>query len=447
MRQNKDVIRLSDHFTAGRLWRYAFPSVVMMIFTSIYTVVDGLFISNIVGKTAFAAVNLLIPALEIFGAAGYVFGTGGSALVSKELGEGRTAEASRTFSLMVYTTIAVGLIVSVAASIVLRPLILWLGADAGMLREALVYGRILVPALPLIMLQFMFQVFFVTAERPKLGLAVTVIAGVANMILDALFMAGFHWGVRGAAAATAISQGIGGLVPLVYFAKTQTAAIHLGRTRLNWRKIGKAASNGLSEFMGTVSLSVVSICYNFQLLRFAGENGVAAYGAVMYVNFIFLSIFLGFGTGTAPITSYHYGAGNKAELHSLLKKSLTIVGVTGLILLAAAEIFASPLTRLFVGYDPKLYALTVHGFRIYSIAYLLSGFNLFASSFFTALNNGFVSAAISFLRTLVFETGCVWILPVFFGLQGIWFSIVVAEILALLVSVGFLTKNQKRYGY
>lgn len=445
--KRRDTIHLSDHFTAGRLWRYAFPSVIMMIFTSIYMVVDGLFISNIVGKTAFAAVNLLIPALEIFGAAGYVFGTGGSALVAKELGEGRRHEASRTFSLLVYTTIAVGIVIAGSASAVLRPLTLWLGADAGMLKAALIYGRILVPALPLIMLQYLFQVFFVTAERPKLGLAITVIAGLANMVLDALFMAGFHWGVRGAAAATAISQGIGGLVPLVYFARTRTAAIHLGRTQLNWRKIAKAASNGLSEFMGTVSLSIVSICYNFQLLRFAGENGVAAYGAIMYVSFIFLSVFFGYGTGTAPVTSYHYGAGHKAELHSLLKKSLTTIGGVGLILFGAAELFSGPLTQLFVGYDPKLFAMTLQGFRIYSLAYLISGLNLYASSFFTALNNGFVSAAIAFLRTLVFETGCVWLLPVFFGLKGIWFSILVAEILALLVSVGFLAKNRKRYGY
>lgn len=445
--KRRDTIHLSDHFTAGRLWRYAFPSVIMMIFTSIYMVVDGLFISNIVGKTAFAAVNLLIPALEIFGAAGYVFGTGGSALVAKELGEGRRHEASRTFSLLVYTTIAVGIVIAGIASAVLRPLTLWLGADAGMLKAALIYGRILVPALPLIMLQYLFQVFFVTAERPKLGLAITVIAGLANMFLDWLFMAVLHWGIRGAALATALAQLIGGAVPMVYFVRSKTAAIHLGRTRFRFGKIKKAAVNGASEFMTTVSLSIVSICYNMQLIRFAGQDGVAAYGVIMYVNFIFLAVFIGYSTGTSPIVGFHFGAGHKDELHNLLKRSLSLIAVTGLVLTAAAEIFARPLSMIFVSYDPALLAMTVRGFRIYSLSYLLAGFNIYGSSFFTALNSGFISAAIAFLRTLVFETGCVWILPVFFDLTGIWFAIIVAEVLAIVVTGTFLRKNRARYGY
>lgn len=447
MSKNKTVIHLSDHFTTDRLLRYALPSIGMMIFTSVYSVVDGFFVSNIVGKTSFAAVNLILPVLEILGALGYVFGTGGSALVSKELGEGRREEASETFSLMVYTTIAVGVFVAAVGTPLLRPILSAIGARGAMLEEALAYGRILMPAMIIFMLQYMFQAFFITAEKPKLGFALTVIAGLTNMFLDWLFMAVLHWGIRGAALATALAQLIGGAVPMVYFVRSKTAAIHLGRTRFRFGKIKKAAVNGASEFMTTVSLSIVSICYNMQLIRFAGQDGVAAYGVIMYVNFIFLAVFIGYSTGTSPIVGFHFGAGHKDELHNLLKRSLSLIAVTGLVLTAAAEIFARPLSMIFVSYDPALLAMTVRGFRIYSLSYLLAGFNIYGSSFFTALNSGFISAAIAFLRTLVFETGCVWILPVFFDLTGIWFAIIVAEVLAIVVTGTFLRKNRARYGY
>ena len=447
MSKNKTVIHLSDHFTTGRLLRYALPSIGMMIFTSVYSVVDGFFVSNIVGKTSFAAVNLILPVLEILGALGYVFGTGGSALVSKELGEGRREEASETFSLMVCTTIAVGVFVAVVGTPLLRPILRAIGARGAMLEEAMAYGTILMPAMIIFMLQYMFQAFFITAEKPKLGFALTVIAGLTNMFLDWLFMAVFHWGIRGAALATALAQVIGGAVPIVYFARPNTAALHLGRPRFRFSKIKKAAANGASEFMTTVSLSIVSICYNMQLIRFAGQDGVAAYGVIMYVNFIFLAVFIGYATGTAPIVGFHFGAGHKDELHGILKRSLSLIAVTGVVLTAAAEILARPLSMIFVSYDAHLLAMTVRGFRLYSLSYLLAGFNIYGSSFFTALNNGFVSAAISFLRTLVFETGCVWLLPAFFGLTGIWFAIIVAEVLALVVTGTFLRKNRARYGY
>lgn len=447
MSKNQRVIHLSDHFTMGRLLRYALPSIGMMIFTSIYSVVDGFFVSNMVGKTAFAAVNLILPVLEMLGALGYVFGTGGSALVAKELGEGKKREASETFSLMVGTTIAMGILVAAVGTPLLRPILIGIGADKGMLKEALAYGHILMPAMIVFMLQYMFQAFFITAEKPKLGFAITVAAGLTNMVLDWLFMAVFRWGIRGAAIATVLAQGIGGAVPILYFARSKTAAIHLGRPRFHFEKIKKAATNGASEFMTTVSLSIVSICYNMQLIRFAGQNGVAAYGVIMYVNFIFLSVFIGYATGTAPIVGFHFGAGNKDELHGLLNRSLKWIAFTGLALTAAAEIFARPLAMIFVSYDSALLSMTVRGFRIYSLSYLLSGFNIYGSSFFTALNNGFVSAAIAFLRTLVFETGCVWILPAFFGLTGIWFAIVAAEVMAIAVTGTFLRKNRTRYGY
>jgi putative MATE family efflux protein len=330
MSNHQKTIHLSDHFTTGRLLRYALPSIGMMIFTSVYSVVDGFFVSNIVGKTSFAAVNLILPVLEILGALGYVFGTGGSALVSKELGEGRREEASETFSLMVCTTIAVGVFVAVVGTPLLRPVLRAIGAKGAMLEEAMAYGTILMPAMIIFMLQYMFQAFFITAEKPKLGFAITVIAGLTNMFLDWLFMAVFHWGIRGAALATALAQLIGGAVPIVYFARPNTAALHLGRPRFRFSKIKKAAANGASEFMTTVSLSIVSICYNMQLIRFAGQDGVAAYGVIMYVNFIFLAVFIGYATGTAPIVGFHFGAGHKDELHGILKRSLSLIAVTGL---------------------------------------------------------------------------------------------------------------------
>ena len=440
-------IQLSEHFNYQKLLRFTLPSIVMMIFTSIYSVVDGFFVSNFVGKTPFAAVNFIMPFLMILGAFGFMFGTGGSALISKTMGEGDNEKAKRIFSLLVYVSIGCGVVVAVLGIIFIRPVAALLGAQGVMLENCVLYGRIILAALPAFMLQYEFQSFFVTAEKPHLGLVVTVAAGVTNMVLDALLVAVFSLGLVGAAAATALSQCVGGLVPLVYFGCKNSSALRLTRTKFDGKVLFKTCTNGASELMSNISASIVGMLYNIQLIKYAGENGVAAYGVLMYVNFIFLAVFIGYSVGTAPIIGYNYGAGNHSELKNLLKRSLWIIGICSVAMVFAAEILARPLATMYVGYDIELFELTLRGFKIYSLAFLFAGMAIFGSSFFTALNNGLISALLSFLRTIVFEVSGVFLIPIIFGIDGIWMAIVVANGLAAVVTILFLLANRKRYHY
>lgn len=440
-------IQLSDHFTYRRLIRFVIPSVAMMILTSIYGVVDGLFVSNFVGKTPFAAVNLVIPFTMILGAFGFMLGTGGTALVAKTLGEGRQEEANRIFSMLIYFALGLGVLLTIFGIAVLKRIVIKMGADDAMLRHCMIYGRIVLLGIPFYMLQNMFQNFLIAAEKPQLGLIVTIAAGVTNMVLDALFIAVLGWGVAGAAVATALGQCVGGLIPFVYFARKNSSKLSLVKTRLMGGALFHACTNGSSELVSNVSMSLVGMLYNLQLMKFAGENGVAAYGVIMYVNFIFIAIFLGYAYGSAPIVAFNYGARRTEELQNVLKKSLKLLLGTGIVLLSIGVLFAGVLSGLFVGYDAQLYAMTVRGLRFYAVSFLLSGFNIFGSSFFTALNNGMVSAAISFLRTVVFEVAAVLILPLFFGLDGVWCAITVAELASILITIGAFSALRRRYQY
>lgn len=440
-------IKLSEHFGYKKLLKFTLPSIVMMIFTSIYGVVDGYFVSNFAGSTQFAAVNLIMPFLMIFGAVGFMIGTGGSALVSMKLGQKEDKKANEIFSLLIYVLIGVGIVFTISGIILVRPVASLLGAEGDMLDYCTTYGRIIMLALVPFMLQNVFQSFLVTAERPNLGLYITIAAGVTNMVLDGLFIGVFKWSIMGAATATALSQAIGGLIPLVYFILPNKTPLRLCKTHFDGKAILKACTNGASEFMTNISMSIVNMLYNFQLMKIAGENGVSAYGVIMYVNMFFVAIYLGYSIGTAPIVGYHYGADNTDELKGLFKKSLRIIGGAAIIITALAQILAPILSGLFVGYDDALYKMTENGFRIYAISFLLAGFNIYASSFFTALNNGFISALISFGRTLVFQILSVLILPLIFGLNGIWSSIIVAETLALVLSVTCFVKLRHRYHY
>lgn len=441
------TIQLSDHFTYKKLLRFTFPSIIMMIFTSIYGVVDGVFVSNFVGKTPFAAVNFIMPFLMILGAVGFMFGTGGSALIAKTTGENKLKKANELFSLFVYVSFVLGIVIAGFSFFLIRPIAQLMGAKGILLDQCVLYGRIVILAVPGFILQMEFQSFFITAEKPNLGLYVTIISGVANMILDALFMAVFHWGLAGAAAATALSQTLGGVIPLLYFSRKNTSLLRLCKTRFDGKALWKACINGSSELMSNISMSLVSMLYNIQLIKYAGENGVAAYGVLMYVNMIFLAIFIGYSIGTAPVISYHYGAQNHSELKSLLKKSFRILILASLSMLALSELLARPLSQIFVSYDADLLDLTVRGFGIYSFSFLFAGINIFASSFFTALNNGLISALISFLRTLVFQVASVLLLPLILGIDGIWISIVVAELIACGVSLAFIMKKRAVYHY
>ncbi len=442
-----NAIQLSDHFTYGKLLRFVLPSITMMVFTSIYGVVDGLFVSNFVGKTSFAAINLIMPVLMICGGIGFMLGTGGSALVAKTLGEQKPEKANKYFTMMVWTTLIVGVAVSVAGYAAMGPVSAALGADDAMLPECVVYGRITMIFNVTFMLQNVFQGFLITAERPKLGLVTTVAAGLTNMALDALFIAGFKWGVAGAALATGLSQSVGGLIPLIYFLRPNTSLLRLVKTKLDAGPILKACGNGSSEMVSNVTASIVGMLYNFQLLKYAGENGVASYGVLMYVQFIFAAVFIGYSIGGAPVVGYHYGAGNHGELKNLRRKSILLMVLAGGAMVIVAQILAAPLSMVFVGYDRELFNMTCRALRIASSAFLVVGFNIFASSFFTALNNGGVSAAISFLRTFLFKLSAVLILPLLMGLDGIWWADVTAEIFAFVISLIFLLAKRKKYHY
>lgn len=443
----KMKIQLSDHFTYSKLLRYTLPSIVMMVFTSIYGVVDGFFVSNFVGKTSFTAVNFIFPVLMILGAAGFMLGTGGGALIAKIMGEGKREEANRLFSLVIYTGIGCGTALAAVGLLLIRPIAAALGAQGQMLEDSVTYARIILLAIPAFVLQYEFQCLFSTAEKPALGLYVTVAAGVTNMVLDGVFVGVLRWGLEGAAAATAVSQCVGGVIPLVYFARPNSSLLRLGRTRFDGRALWRTCTNGVSELMSSISGSIVSMLYNAQLLKYAGEDGVAAYGVLMYVSLVFQAVFIGYAVGTAPVIGYHYGAQNHEELRGLRRRSTVVVAVFAGCMFAAAQLLGKPLSLLFVGYDAGLLELTARAFTIFSFCFLFSGFAIFGSSFFTALNNGLVSAAISFLRTLVFQVAAVLIFPLIWEVDGIWLSIVAAEALAVAVTAAFLWGMRKKYQY
>lgn len=440
-------IQLSDHFDYKKLIRFVMPSIVMMIFTSIYGVVDGLFISNFAGSTAFAAINLVMPFAMVLGGVGFMVGTGGTALVAKTLGEGKKDLANRYFTMMVYFTLILGTVLGVFGIIFIRPVSYLLGATEDMIEYCVVYGSIIIGFTPAFMLQNLFQNFLVVAEKPKFGLVATIAAGVTNMVLDALFVAVFRWGIVGAAVATGISQLIGGILPLVYFLCPNDSLLRLVPTGLEGRPIIKAVTNGSSELMSNISSSLVSVVYNLQLMKYFGKNGVSAYGALMYVQFIFIAIYIGYIIGAAPIVGYNYGAKNRPELQNVFKKSMTLMISSGVVMTILALCLASPLAKLFVGYDPELCELTWRAFTLFAPTFLLAGVNIFSSGFFTALNNGLISAVISFLRTLVFQLLAVLMLPGLAGSDSIWWSVAVAEVGALIISGVFLIANSKRYGY
>lgn len=441
------MIKLSDHFNYRRLLRFTLPSIIMMIVTSVYGVVDGVFVSNFAGKVPFAAINLIMPFLLICGSLGFMAGTGGSALVARTLGQGDPTKANRIFSLLVYVSIIAGIVLSAISVAYLEDIAIMLGAEGEMLTDCVTYGRIILPALSAYILQNVFQAFLITAERPSLGLAITIIAGVTNIVLDYIFIVPFDMGLKGAALATAISQCLGGIIPLLYFAFPNKSLLQLTRARFDGNAIVKTCTNGSSELIANISMSIVSMMYNYQLIRYIGADGVAAYGVIMYAAYIFIAVFLGFSIGSAPIVSYNYGAENYNELRNVFRRSLIILATIAIVLTIAAIALAGPLASIFVGYDQQLFLLTRKAFIIYSMSFILVWINLYTSAFFTALNNGLISAIVSFSRTLIFEVGAVLLIPYILGIDGIWISISVAESLAIVMSIIFLAANKKRYHY
>ncbi len=441
------TIQLSEHFTYKKLIKFTIPTIIMMIFTSIYGVVDGIFVSNCVGSDAFAAVNLIMPAIMIIGSIGFMIGTGGSALVSKTIGEGDRKKANEYFSMLIYLLMISGIILTILGVTLVRPASVLLGADENMLEDCVTYGRVLIMFLVPFILQNSFQSFLIVAERPTFGLIVSIIIGVTNMFLDFLFIYVFNMGVFGAALATGISQLIGCIIPLIYFISKKCSALRLVKTKFELKAILQSCANGSSEMLTNLSMSLVNMLYNMQLMKYIGSDGVVAYGIIMYVGFIFVGTYLGYAIGTAPIIGYNYGAGNRDELKSLLNKSFKLIAITSVVMTIIAELSSRLLASIFVGYDETLLEMTTRAIRLFSLSFIISGFNIYTSSFFTALNNGIVSATISFLRTLVFQVAMIFLLPLILGIDGIWLAVVFAEIFALVVSMVFLKVNKKKYQY
>lgn len=440
-------VQLSDHFNYRKLMRFVLPSIAMMIFSSIYGVVDGFFVSNFVGEIPFKAVNFIFPFIMVLASFGFMFGAGGSALISKTLGEGNGEKANKLFSMLTYISAAAGVVVGGLGILFVEPLAKALGAEGDLLSDSVLYGRIILAAMPAFMLQQEFQSFFITAERPKMGLFVTLAAGCTNMLFDFLFIAVFGWGLVGAALATAGSQLVGGIVPIVYFLRPNKSLLRLGKTNFDGRALIKTCTNGSSELFSNVAMSLVGILYNAQLMRYVGSDGIAAYGVMMYVGWIFVSIFVGFSIGTAPLIGFNFGAQNKAELKNLFRKCLIVTSILSLIMFVLGETLARPLSMIFVSYNQGILDMTVRGLRIFSFQFIFCGMAIFGSGFFTALGNGLISAIISFTRTLVFQIGAVLLLPLVFNLDGIWASVIVAEAAAVALSAVFLIVYRKKYGY
>lgn len=440
-------VDMSKHFSTSALLRFTLPTIAMMIFTSCYTIVDGFFVSNYAGKTALAAVNLILPPVMMLASFGMMIGTGGSALVAKTLGEGDEARARRHFSLLVIFAFVLGSMLAVGGWFFMEPTAAVLGATGQMAKDATLYGRMMMISMPFFILQYAFQSFFVTAGRPKYGFLVIVVAGVTNILLDFLFVGLFGWGLPGAALATNIGELIGGGIPLVYFARKRSTPLYFVRPHLRWPVIGKACANGSSEMVTNIAMSMVGILYNWQLLRFIGEDGVAAYGVIMYTAMVFAAVFMGYSIGSSPLMSFQYGAGNHTEMRSLLLKSLGMIAIASVVMFLLGQELAGPLSAIFVSYDADLLELTTKAYRLYALCFLFMGFAIYASAFFTALNNGLVSATISFLRTLIFQVAAVIVLPMIFGIDGIWLSVTVGDALTCLVAATFMIALSGRYGY
>lgn len=440
-------IQLSDHFTYKKLLRYTFPSIIMIVFVSLYGIMDGLFVSNFAGKTPFAAISLILPFVAAMGSFGYMIGTGSAAIIAKTLGEGRRDEANQIFSMLIAFTAVIGLILTIIGLLILRPVAMAMGAAGELLENCVLYGSIMLSFQTAFMIQTVFQSIFPAAEKPKLGLALTVTSGMIDILLNALFIIGFGWGVVGAAVSTVIGQLIGSMVPILYFLRNNDSLLRLVKPSFHGRTILKACTNGSSELMTALSSSIVGALCNLQLMKLAGENGIAAYGVIIYANYIFYAVFIGYSMGCAPIISYHYGAENHSELKNLLRKSLIIIGTGSALLTTAAIIFSGSIARFFVGYDPALLALSGRAFALYSVSFLICGFNIFGSAFFTALNNGLISASISFGRTLLFQAAAIMVLPALIGIDGVWLAATVSETMALVLAGSFFIRKKDQYHY
>lgn len=440
-------IQIFEHLSYRKIIRFTSPTITMLVLSSIYGVVDGFFVSNFVGKTSFAAVNFIIPFLMILSSMGFMFGTGGGALISKTFGEGDLEKAKQLFSSIVYITIVAGIVFCGLGLICIRPFALKFGAEGQLLEDCVSYGSIVLLALPLQLLQYEFQCLASTSGKPVLGLCTTFVSGGTNIFLDGVFLIALGWGIKGVAAATVVSHVLGGMIPLIYFTFPNKSLLQLGKAKMDGKAFAKICYNGASELVNNISMSVVSMLYNIQLLRYASEDGIAIYGVLMYISIIFDNIYMGYSVGIAPIIGYHYGAQNHKALKELLKKSVVIISSSAVLMYIVSLKMAGPLCAVFLGYDKILLNITIHAFSIFRFAFLFSGYPIFGSAFFTALNNGVISMVISGMRTFLFQSASVILFPLIWGVDGIWLSLIIAEAMSAMLTFLLLVLNRKKYHY
>lgn len=439
--------KISEHFNIKKIIIFTLPSIGMMLISSIYGVVDGFFVSNYIGSNAFAAVNIVWPFEMILGSFGLMIGAGGSALVSKTMGEQKYDLANRYFSMLIIFVIIFGMFISILGIIFNPYIIHLLDLDQETINNCNIYANVLFIFLIFFMLQNIFQSFNIVASKPEMGIITMILSGITNILLDYIFIVILNMGIFGAALATGLSQFAGAIVPFIFFINKNSTLLRIKFVKIDFKIILKTSYNGISEMLSSISFSLVSILYNIILLSYIGINGVNAYGVILYISYIFISIYFGYSMGISPIISYNYGAKNKKELNNIFNISLVLICSVSILLTFIGYIFAKQLSSIFVNYDKELLNLTTHALHINVFSFLFCGYNIFASSLFTALNNGTVSLILSFLRSLIIQVVCILTIPILFGSEGIWFAGVVSDIISLIISIIFIFKYRNKYGY
>lgn len=418
-----------------------------MVFMSLYTMVDGVFVSRFAGTAALSAVNIVYPMVSVVVAVGVMLATGGSAIIAKRMGEGKPEQARQNFSYLILAGVLIAVGMAALALVFLKPLLHLLGARGALFELCYAYALPLVFFIPSGILQMLFQTLLVTAGRPMLGLTVTVLGGVANIVLDYLFIVPLQMGIAGAAIATGIGFSIPAVFGLLYFALRRSGPLCFVRPKGGGKMLLRCCANGSSEMVTNMSTAVTTFLFNLLMMRYAGEDGVASITIVLYTQYLMTAVYMGYATGTAPVFSFHHGSRNGEQLRRLFRISMGFIALCSVATFALALVFAKQVVVIFTPAGSPVFEMALYGFRLFSGSFLFAGVGIFASAMFTAFSDGKVSAAISFLRTFAFIVLALLLLPLAMGLDGVWLAVPLAEVLGFGVSLFFLYRKKKRYCY
>ncbi len=438
---------ISQKFTLTSLLKFALPTTIMMVVLSIYTLVDGVFVSNFVGELAFSAINIIFPFISLIFALGIMAATGGNALVANNLGQGDDEKARENFTLIVIFATGLGLLLMMVGIVFNKEIARLLGATPLIEEYARDYLSTLAPFIPLAIWMGFSQILFVTIGKPTLGLIATLVGGITNIIFDYLFIVVMNMGIKGAALGTGLGYSLPGLFFIYYFLFHRKNSLYFVKPRWRARVLLKTFTNGSSEFVANLATSITTFMFNLIILDLAGEQGVAAIGIILYAQFLLMSAFLGYAQGVAPIFSYAYGARDHLQLKKVFSISIRVIILFSLAIASFSYFASSSIVGIFVERQSQVFSLAKNGFSVFSLSFLFMGVNIFSSSLFTAFSNGKISASISFLRTLVFILGYLLFLPRFLGLPGVWLAIPLAEFTTMFFSISYLTIQRKKYHY